>query len=271
MISDVVSADARQETQEAHPPTTGWGRWAWTVSFFLFAATLVAGFLLYPFRDPVSADQFSLQITPAGTIDIVELTMAEISSEHYDIRILLTDASKPVDLEFQFQFSLTIDCPPSSSIFSCPTVHPAPKGSYGNVVDLHLQPGAEMAFEVVAPTFTFASNGLIAQAWIPYVSCPTGCTGANSKQTLVRVIYQIPDATSYDWSSGLPPGITKGHQPVWQQYPSQLTEPVLASGTNSIAQRDDAFFTLFSGVLFGLSAAFLADTVRQLLELRKRH
>jgi hypothetical protein len=149
-------------------------------------------------------------------------------------------------------------------------VYPAGKGSYGNLVDLALRRGATVTFGVVAPTFTFGSNGLTAQAWIPFVKCPTNCVSTASDPTVIRVIYRIPGATNYDWSSGLPPGITKQHEPVWQQNPSQLTEPVLASGTNPSAQQDDAFFTLLSGVLFGLSAAFLADAVRQVLEIRKR-
>ncbi|HEX3333252.1 MAG TPA: hypothetical protein VHS57_02870 [Acidimicrobiales bacterium] len=236
----------------------------------LFLCSLIAGRLLYPFRSGVSTDQFHLHIDAHGTVGIVSLAMSETSSDHYNVNVHLVDASAPVDVKITFQFSLTTDCSTSRSR-PCPRVHPAPPGDFGNVVKIRPLPAADVNFNVIASNFTFGSNGLTAEGWLPYVLCDSRCVGPTATPTVVRVVYKIPNGTGYDWTSGLPPGITKDHEPVWQQTPSQLQEPVLASGINAAAQQEDAFFIMLSGVFFGLAAAFLADTVRAVLELRKRH
>ena len=85
----------------------------------------------------------------------------------------------------------------------------------------------------------------------------------------IRMKYEIPNGTSYGWVSGLPPGISRNGEPVWQQVARQLQEPVLASGLNATAQQDDQFWTLVAAILFGLATAFLVDGIRGLLESRR--
>jgi hypothetical protein len=101
MNPNEASSDTRQDGQIVFRQTR---RWAWAVSPFLFVATLVAGLLVYPFRDSVSADQFSLEITPAGAIEIVQLTMWETLSDHYDIEVRLLGAKKPSRFSFVSSF-----------------------------------------------------------------------------------------------------------------------------------------------------------------------
>ena len=113
---------------------------------------------------------------------------------------------------------------------------------------------------VVASPFVFGDNGVNAEAWLPHIACFPSCT-ANTP--LIRVSYDVPSISNYDWNSGPSPGLgSQGKNGVWQQFASQLENPVFSGGIDSYVQSRDSRDLFLAGALVGLGGALLAAAMQ---------
>ncbi len=236
-----------------------WKGLRWAAPGAMGVAALIVGLLLIPDRAPVVTQEFNLSVAPQGTVGLVTVRTTQTSGDRYDVEVSDTDASAPVGLQFLYQPDVTSSCPSSPSVLACTP----PSSADGGLLSLTMRPNASVDVGIVAPIFTFSANGESAEGWLPYVDCPV-CDNS----TVFRFEYQVPDISSYDWTSGIPPGSIAG-QPVWQQYASQLQEPVMISGTDAGAQQHDQMLTLISGILIGIAVGLLATFLQVILEPRQ--
>jgi hypothetical protein len=170
---------------------------------------------------------------------------------------LTVKASNSVTVMLYFP-QVTFDCRSSNS--SCISS----RGPEGDVLALQLIPRTPLTIGIAAPIFTFGSNGESAEGWLPNVNC-SSC----SASTVVKVVYEIPNAKSYDWTSGPPPGF-EGEHPVWMQYVSQLQEPVYIAGSNPRVQQQDQRHTFYAGIAVGIAGALFASSLQALLPAARR-
>jgi hypothetical protein len=236
----------------------------WAVPLVLFWVALAVGWLFLPSHSPVITHEFNLKVQTAGPLTEVSMVMAPSSPHRYDLQVGLDGASDAVGLWFNFQPGVTTDCPASSAVLSCTPASP----SDGNLLYLRLRPLSTVDVAVGAPIFTFSANGESAEGWLPFVNCDS-CGGPGSAATVFRVTYKIPDVTSYDWTSGPPPGLTDG-EAVWQQVAGQLQEPVLVEGTDPRTQQRDEVHIFLSGISIGIAGALFAGSLQAFLVWNRR-
>jgi hypothetical protein len=126
---------------------------------------------------------------------------------------------------------------------------------------------AAASFSVKAHSFGVAANGVTAEAAFPQL------TFTGTQPAIMRVAYQIPSASSYDWSS-YPPFALTNSRAVWQEpvVPNQgqlfggsLTVSRIATGINHAAEAHDSTLTLIAGILFGLGGGALVAAVQEAL------
>jgi hypothetical protein len=231
-----------------------WDGLAFVVSLALCVVFLIAGWLFIPRHTSVVDRSFNVQIESDPTLlRELSLTMAPTTAGHYNLVISASTQSNdvsPVKLKFFFQ---------SDVLASCPVVDCSPSTSADqNILTISMMSDARVTVPVDASTFTFGANGEEASAWLPYINCP-GCSA--DVLPVIRVAYVIAKATSYNWSSGPPPGLTSG-EAVWNQFADQLQDPVLASGTDPVAQQRDNEQIFAAGACAGIAGAMLATALQ---------
>jgi hypothetical protein len=114
---------------------------------------------------------------------------------------------------------------------------------------------------VRAHSFGETYNGITAAVAIPAV------TYDGSGMPLLEAQYNLPAASSYDWSA-FPTQFANGSYARWnEQLSSGVTEGKTAAGTNHANEADDNNKTFIAGVLFGLAGAALLSAVQEALHV----
>jgi hypothetical protein len=122
-------------------------------------------------------------------------------------------------------------------------------------------------FVVKAHSFGVASNGLTAEVAFPQISL----TGTRRPTAILT--YQIPSASSYDWSSVPTSLVPSNSRALWteavtpgNQLTSQTGIPPaapVASGINHTAQTHDSTLTLIVGIMFGIGGSAIIAAVQE--------
>jgi hypothetical protein len=233
-------------------------------------ALLLAGFRMYPRRAeppvPVAPDlSISGLLSPSDYVNrhIGEIFI-EVDQVHPDvarliIQIQLTSvANMPrgerASIELSDAGGAIMHCSPSCS--GSGTAVPYVTPSDGT---------ATAYFLVKAHSFGVAANGVTAEAAFPQL------TFAGTQPAVMRVVYQIPSASSYDWSS-YPPFALTNSRGFWQEpvipghlFGGGLAVGRIATGINRVAEAHDSTLTLIAGVLFGLGGGALVAAAQEAL------
>jgi hypothetical protein len=102
------------------------------------------------------------------------------------------------------------------------------------------------------------SNGVIADAAIPQVLCN------NCVDTVLETQYNIPSASSYDWSS-FPTQFANGTYARWTEQVNGVAGGRAAVGVNHANQANDDHKTFVTGALVGLAGGALLSAVQEAL------
>jgi hypothetical protein len=125
--------------------------------------------------------------------------------------------------------------------------------------------GAETATAhlfVKAHSFGIASNGISTSAAIPEVLYQGLGT------PFLLTLYQIPSASSYDWSAS-PTSVVTGTTAQWQQdVASGDTPGRVAVGINHSAQTRDDIKIFIAGALLGIAGGAIIAAVQEAMHLR---
>jgi hypothetical protein len=239
-------------------------------------ALLLAGFRAYPRRaePPVPvAPGLAVSGSSVSPSDYVNRHLGEIFVEVDQVH---PDAAR---LIIQIQLTSVANMPrgeraligmdnPGGAVMHCSPS--CANDSGGSTAVPYVSPNdgtATASFLVKAHSLGVAANGVTAEAAFPQL------TFAGTKPAIMRVTYQVPSASSYDWSSYPPYGLT-GSRAVWQEpvIPNQgqlfggsLTVVRIATGINHAAEAHDSNLTLIAGVLFGLGGGALVAAVQEAL------
>jgi hypothetical protein len=245
---------SRQKLRETLNRVLLWDGLAFVVSMMLCVVFLIAGWLFIPRHTSVVDRNFNVQIqSDPALLRELSLTMAPTTAGHYNLTISASTQSNDVsavNLKFFFQ---------SGVLASCPVVDCSPATTADqNILTISMMSDARVTVPFTASVFTFGANGEEAAGWLPYINCP-GCSA--DLLPVIRVTYVIARATTYNWSSGPPPGLTSG-KAVWTQFPDQLQEPVLVSGTDPDAQQRDNEQIFAAGACAGIAGAMLATSMQ---------
>jgi hypothetical protein len=157
---------------------------------------------------------------------------------------------------------LTFALPPGTQFLHC--VSPACKHILVSfwTENLTFGPGITrktVSYSVKAQTFGVAFNGVNAFAAIPTVSY----AGAGTSELII--LYQIPSASNYDWSS-YPAFLTTKSSASWQiPLVRGATAGRIATGINHVSQTSNDNRTFFAGALLGLAGGAILSAVQEAL------
>jgi hypothetical protein len=238
-------------------------------------AILLAGFLLYPQRGEPAVPIYAY-VTIAGSA-----TMPSIGLIYYTVDQVRPDvASVTVQLLPNVprvapgaRAGVLLDAGGADIMNCSPSCHPA----FGSA-DAVLKFGSRTAtaptptahFLVKAHSFGVTTNGVTAAVAFPDITF-----GGVHQHPLLMMVYRIPAANTYDWSSDPTIGLSKSSatwaEPVTSGNQQQsfgaggLTPTRAATGINHTAETNDNTLTLIAGVLFGLAGGALVAAVQEAL------
>jgi hypothetical protein len=237
-------------------------------------ALLLVGFLTYPRRAEPPAPSL-------GFLDIQGISVSQpdyVSRHIQDINIYV-DQVHPDVARLTIQITLTV-----------PVRHGQQAligiSHLGGAV-MHCSPSCnkEVAGHAYAEPYVRSDRTATAHFWVKAHSlgvAANGVTAAAAFPTLITqgtlpaimgVFYNIPSASSYDWSSDPPVSLSNSHiewdeSVIPNQPPDNEGRPTfaqVATGINHAAESHDNTLTLFAGVLFGLGGGALVAAVQEAL------
>jgi hypothetical protein len=285
-MSDVPSAQAT--TPEGPPPEPSDGsrasstpakrtRWLRSLTPLILAglgaALLIAGWLLYPSVSQSPAPAYSeLVLTSAVPVNYISY---EVYQSHPNTAVMRISVVLPphqsagaATLEVEPPIgTMFVDCPPPA----CHILREGGETSSSWIEHLVFTRigsaplNASAHFRVKASSFGVAANGVTATASIPDVtySSPAGRTEA-----ALIAGYNIPSASSYDWSA-FPTFRVDHFAAYWQEpMPQGETSARAAVGINHAAQSDLDTRSLLAGTLIGIAGGAIIAAVQEALHAR---
>jgi hypothetical protein len=113
------------------------------------------------------------------------------------------------------------------------------------------------------------TNGVDVEVQLPVISVgpPSGLSGLTPpppapSNSIARILYYVPNPTSYDWAGGLEPIALPGYVE-WNAPLSTLSVPVPVNGTNTSATEWDHFREFVAGALVGGAAGALVGAIQE--------
>jgi hypothetical protein len=248
----VTAADKRSRLKEILAPL---------VLAVLGLALLVGAFLLYPSTTESSTPAFDYVFIDANAnisyvnyqvIQYPGVAQVKISVQPYGSLPSHAFAALMVDPPFGTAF---VDCPRSA----------CSGGSWQERLTLTSDKLLYTAeFGVKASSFGVTSNGVTAAAAIPAIDL----IGSVGHFVPVYTNYDLPSASSYDWSS-YPTYAVSNSTAEWVETLGPGDTPGRAvTGINHVAQTNDGTRTFIAGALLGLAGAAILAAVIEALHVR---
>jgi hypothetical protein len=250
-------------------------------------ALLLAGFFAYP-RRAESAAPISGYVVVSGIglarnyvnshIQTVYYTVDQLHPDiaRLTVRLLLSGDSVPHGAQVRIHIRDGPGLVPGVPAVGVPITHCSPSPCHVNqpfpnealsAPHFASDGTATAYFFVKAQSFGVAVNGVTAAAAFPALFTP------GTRPATLVLTYQIPSASSYDWSSYPPTGLDNSRA-VWAEPLTAQQMPVaglggtlarVATGINHAAETHDSTLTLLAGVLFGLGGGALVAAVQEAL------
>jgi len=257
-------------------------QWAWKkilpVILAIVGGALAAGGLaLYSSPSELPTPSYAtLQLASSFPISDILYTVDQISSSIAEIKIevelsagtkLPPTGASPARLFLSPPFGTAFrTCPTRAINVTTPLCVRGPNQLYiweqplkfTTVHGLFESFGAAFAdLYVRAQSFGVTFNGVTAAAAIPAVSYD------GSGMPILETQYNIPAASSYDWSA-FPTQFANGTYARWnEQVSSGVTEGKAAVGINHASDTSDNNKTFIAGVLFGLAGAAFLSAIQE--------
>jgi hypothetical protein len=266
--SQLAKSTARFEPDELKPwsKASNWifrKDWInWALSWILCALFALAGWLLIPRHGQLLDRPFFLtgwtsqqgsSWGPLPPSSEIHVNVMQESQGHYLVGIefkggqLSTVAT--LDALFQFQ--------PYVIIGACRPVACTPSSLAPHSYQVtNLATNESDVIPVTTSSFIYGSNGENAEVWLPGIMRPAPVPSPDPTATIFAS-YQVPNAGNYDWTGGDSPEIGRSG-PVWEQYVTQLANPVLAQGIDTASQRSDDLRIFLAGASAALAGATFA-------------
>lgn len=240
------------------------------------AALLIAGWLLYPSVNQSPAPAYStLLLTSAVPVNYVSDLVYQASANTAVMLISVVlpphQSAGPATLEVDPPIgTMFVNCPaPACSILreggttsSSWTVRRLSFKSAGGSAFT-----ATADFRITASSFGVATNGITATASIPDVIYTETGTGGRTEAALIAG-YNIPSASSYDWSA-LPTFRVNKYAAYWEEpIPQGETSARAAVGINHAAQSDLDTRSLLAGTLIGIAGGAIIAGAQEALHAR---
>ncbi len=251
----------------------------------LFLVAVALGVLSYVIptssSSPPTPASFGLVVLPTTT-QIVEINVSESESSGTDyVTVDATVESGPVIPD-----PITVDgyYPPDLSLRPCASDYHC-KQYPRDALDLRfdLKPGSsvtegyhhESASLIFAgPPLGFDNGSGVATAELPTVEAPLDLVSQQGTVGAVEVHYDLPDASSYDWTTGPRPVNEDGDWVTWflQLQPTGATFESTATSAGAInqsAQQRDQRLTFLAGALVGVAGGALVGSLQEFLDARR--
>ncbi len=235
-------------------------------------ALLLGAFLLYPSQtQPPTPSYATLDLYTTFPISDIDYTVNQVSSSIAEMKIeVVLPTPRPPASAHAAQLLIA---PPFGTHFStCPSRY-CYAVSTENLEIWHVSLGfktvrgltgssgeAFLDLFVKARSLGETFNGVTADAAIPQVFC-NDCVG-----TTLETQYNIPSASSYDWSS-FPTQFANGTYARWNESVTEsgVTGGKAAVGVNHTNQANDDNKTFVAGALLGLAGGALLSAVQEAL------
>jgi hypothetical protein len=252
----------------------------------LFLVAIVLGVLSYVIppsgSSPATPASLGLVVLPT-TSQIVDINVDESqSSDTYYVTVDATVNSGPV---LPAPITVAGYYPPDLSLRPCASDSHCtryPKDTLDLRFDL--KPGSAVTggYHHESATLTFAGPPLgfddgsgVATAELPTVEVPLDVEAQQGTVGAVEVHYKVPDASSYDWTTGPRPVNEDGDwvtwflqlQPTGAMFESTATS---AGAINQSAQQRDQRLTFLAGALVGVAGGALVGSLQEFLDARRQ-
>jgi hypothetical protein len=262
------------------------GYWPAAVLFFVAVALGVLSYVILPSGSspPVPAS-FGLTVLPT-TSQIVDIYVSESQSlgtdqVTVDAKVKSGPAVPAGPITVDAYYPKDLSMRPCAAVYQC---HRYPQDVLNLRFDLvpsslpprdgYLDESAILTF--AGPPLGFDSGNGVATAELPTVQVPLTVLSQQGTLGSVEVHYKLPDARSYDWTTGQRPVDENGDWVTWylQVQPTTGTTFVSAASSagavNLSAQKHDQLLTFLAGALVGVTGGALVGSLQEFLHARRQ-
>jgi hypothetical protein len=268
---------ATQPTGRTEPPRASWRKRLWRAKFLVPVVVCLAfgagSWLIYDASSPGAMPSPSyatvLLNSASAPVDLIVYQVTQHADQaEIDVRVVISSYDHAPDTTLEV-------VPPNTAGFlacsgrDCGITSSAVLGRPQPLTFTPDQPkpGQQTAYEsYVAPNtkeFGDIANGLTASAAIPLVAC--ACSGSLAPE--LQVVYDIPGAISYDWSS-FPTQHESSASATWEEplVSNGVTPGRVATGVNTSTQHTDGIWTFVAGAFVGIAGGALLAAVTVALD-----
>jgi hypothetical protein len=249
---------------------SGWGAAVTPVVLAVLGlALLVVGLILYPRRSehpaPVTTKLDVFSTCPLFSIGYaVDPARGRPGVSRLEVRLTLPEASLPGSgaCVGGRGAGITVVPPAGTHLMNCNHCH----GRWTVGLPLPADGVATAYFYVRASSFGVFSNGADAFAAIPEVVYIRKAIPVGTPELVAA--YDLPSASSYDWSADPPVSATNSHA-IWEEPVSRgTTAGREAAGIDQAAQASDNFMSFLAGALLALGGAAILAAVIEAVHTR---